>query len=175
MFALLFCRRRPPLVGWKSCCFESLTFCLISECPNRPITSSREVRCHNMTGRCLVFRKHLQYPAIQMSAACRINTEVPQWTTARPTQLFSLSLSVCVKTWRSSIERGLVAKGRCNWRLRLYPTSGCLGHSCRPSTHHLVMGILGEPPFSNNSSRGRVCSTTGAALLSQRYLLYVLE
>lgn len=49
-----------------------------------------------MTGRCLVFRKHLQYPAIQMSAACRINTEVPQWTPARPTQVFSLSLCVCV-------------------------------------------------------------------------------
>lgn len=44
----------------------------ISGCPNRPIHSSREVRCHNVTGRCLVFRKHLQYPAVQMLSACRI-------------------------------------------------------------------------------------------------------
>lgn len=109
MFALLFSRRRPPLVGWKPCCFESLTLYLISECPNRPITSSREVRCHNVTGRCLVFRKHLQYPAIQMSSACRINTEVPQWTPPRPTQLICVceDLAIEGRTWFSG-------QGRCN-------------------------------------------------------------
>lgn len=104
MFALLVWRRRPPLVGRESCCFESLTSSLISECPNRPITSSCEVRCHIVTGRCLVFRKHLQYPAFSNVVGVSHHHGVPQWAPARPTWV------ICV--WKkSSRSRDVVIDG----------------------------------------------------------------